>query len=210
MNDVIRFACSKCSASMKVPGTAKGKRTKCPKCGNPEKVPTAQLPAVIEKPRLPAKTKPAPIVEMVDDVFTADMVTPPTKEQTITVRETQIVTRDVPPAPLTTPLPEIRANALAPLEPSPPPVPQPTIACRFCGESILATAIKCKHCGEFLDGRQVAAVTQQPVVIPQININTNSHNTNEKKAEEASAVGLAWAFIFVFIILPIVFAALLR
>ena len=32
--------------------------------------------------------------------------------------------------------------------------------CPFCGEEILATAVKCKHCGEFLDGRD--KVTSQP------------------------------------------------
>jgi uncharacterized membrane protein YvbJ len=28
-----------------------------------------------------------------------------------------------------------------------------TKKCQFCGEEILAAAIKCKHCGEFLDRR---------------------------------------------------------
>jgi membrane protein YdbS with pleckstrin-like domain len=37
---------------------------------------------------------------------------------------------------------------------SPPPVPpKHTKVCPFCGEEILAVAVKCKHCGEFLDGR---------------------------------------------------------
>lgn len=39
----------------------------------------------------------------------------------------------------------------APAPPSPP--ARQTRACPFCGEQILKTAVKCKHCGEFLDGR---------------------------------------------------------
>ena len=39
-------------------------------------------------------------------------------------------------------------------------------ACRFCGEDILASAIKCKHCGSMLDGsemkQRVAVVEKDP------------------------------------------------
>ena len=34
--------------------------------------------------------------------------------------------------------------------------------CPFCAEEIQEEAIKCKHCGEFLDGRQRSAVEMPP------------------------------------------------
>jgi hypothetical protein len=34
-----------------------------------------------------------------------------------------------------------------------PPAPEATIRCPFCSEHIFASAKKCKHCGEFLEGR---------------------------------------------------------
>ena len=43
-------------------------------------------------------------------------------------------------------------------------------ACPFCGEQILTVAIKCKHCGEFLDGRdsgQPAQAAQPSNVVVQ-------------------------------------------
>ena len=54
--------------------------------------------------------------------------------------------------------------APVPRQSAPPPPPQQptTRACPFCGEQILTSAIKCKHCGEFLDGRGRQSTTPKP------------------------------------------------
>ena len=39
-------------------------------------------------------------------------------------------------------------------------IPMQTKKCSFCSEEILAAAIKCKHCGEFLDGRNREAAQE--------------------------------------------------
>jgi len=62
------------------------------------------------------------------------------------------------PKPDSQPAPEpppSEPQAPAPSTPSAPTQKQ-TKDCPFCGEEILATAMKCKHCGEFLDGRSKA------------------------------------------------------
>ena len=72
---------------------------------------------------------------------------------------------DCPSCSQTIQLPKPSPNQ--PASPIEPPQKQ-TRDCPFCGEEILLSAIKCKHCGEFLDGRNRKPDT--PVVPPQKNV----------------------------------------
>jgi len=57
---------------------------------------------------------------------------------------------------ITLPNPESKQTA------TPPPPPPQTRVCPYCGEEILPSAVKCKHCGEFLDGRNREVVSAPP------------------------------------------------
>lgn len=71
--------------------------------------------------------------------------------------------------PVQAAMPEIPHISPQPLQPTAPVImpkadePQEGRLCQFCGESILATARKCKHCGEMLDGsKPIQTVAPNP------------------------------------------------
>jgi len=65
--------------------------------------------------------------------------------------------------PLEIPFKSRQAPLPIPAVPSRSERPEMSKACPFCGETILAAARKCKHCGEFLDRSQ----SRSPEVIPR-------------------------------------------
>lgn len=61
------------------------------------------------------------------------------------------------------------AGGTAQLAPAAPALPD-RVPCVFCGEDIAYRAIKCRHCGEFQDGRQQTQVMrpQEPSVVVNV------------------------------------------
>lgn len=208
MDEVIRFKCQACGAGMKVPATAAGKKSKCPKCGDPVVVPNeTTLPAVIEKPKLPAKPKPVEVEVREEKTVSTSAIVGDffAKAKSAVSHVAEIVTRDnKPPAnadPASPPLPEISATVVPPL-----PVTSSaavSTSCRYCGEEILSTALKCKHCGEFLDGRPREPVAPQVIIhhappvqaAPAPNIVIHNNNQNVATAIAGGVMGRRWSRI---------------
>lgn len=70
-------------------------------------------------------------------------------------------------------LPPARVQVSVPVQPAV--EPPATRACPFCSETIQGTAVKCRHCGEFLDpALRAAALTpsQQVIVSTPVNVRT--------------------------------------
>ena len=98
------------------------------------------------------------------------------------------------------------------------PVSQPTKTCPFCVETILAAAVKCRHCGEFLVTHALeqeskkkwyhstllviaAIATLGPLALPMVWTNPRYHplvKIGVTMAVFALTVGLCYAMVFMY------------
>jgi hypothetical protein len=107
-----------------------------------------------------------------------------------------------------TPLPIGTDSPFCSAHGGPPPAADATIRCPFCSELILASAKKCKHCGEFLDKRNAintnvaSASVRRPGDISCPNANCHYQGPPRKMARGSVLVGL---LLLLFFIIPGVF-----
>lgn len=74
---------------------------------------------------------------------------------------------------------------------------QDTVACRFCGEQILAGAEKCRHCGEILDAAMRAAIVATPQAVPTTAVQLAPQMTVNVAAPSRSSHSLGVASLVV-------------
>ena len=120
---MIEFACRKCGRSMRVPESAAGKQGTCKSCGDSITVPSLETEEIIPIEAISDFEKPkrSPDVPEEQASFVAS---------TGNARPSHVTAGPV--------------NVAAPSQ-------LEYKECPFCSEQVLATAKKCKHCGEMLD-----------------------------------------------------------
>ena len=133
--DTRQIDCSSCKTRLKVPSSlAPGKKVKCPKCGQ-----LVTMPAAVSSDA---------DYEIVNDA-------PPAPAPTRVPAPPRPAAPSRVPAPPRPPTPS-RVPAAAAVRASQP-AAATSKSCPYCGEQILESAVKCRHCGEFVDEEKAAS-----------------------------------------------------
>lgn len=135
---MIKFHCSKCNKKIAVPDESIGKRCQCPKCKT-----ISVVPDTSSSTEMPATNN---LIHFKCSQCKQELEAPEVmRGKTILCHHCQANT-------------VVSEHELEPSEndePMPFKLKEQTKDCPYCGEEILEKAIKCKHCGEFLESNAV-------------------------------------------------------
>ena len=125
-----------------------------------------------------------------------------TTKPVIEVASREIAPAHAPTYPASNPIAPVRHPT--PVRSAPPvalaqvetPVQVTQKACMFCGETIAQSAVKCRHCNEFLDGRPRESKQQQQAPQVIVTQNVGSHNVGHPMVVgQSSALGGLLSFL---------------
>lgn len=178
-----------CKTVLKVPDEAEGQRARCSKCGTRMKLdaPTVAIQKVdLSKPQPKPKTASATITPTTQRPAPVPIAQAPAAVATLPENHESLAQSVLRKIIIPAVEPK-RDNGLRP--------------CPICGEPIQRQAAKCRHCNEWLDGRQTAQPDQR-IASPQIHINNVNHAVATAAAGAATKRWSRLLAMFLSLLLP--------